>query len=97
MTTDIAETSPGRSLTRYDLADEAVKTYDLELREAHETITSLLDDLVADNPDVILDRQPMRPELLRNNLGDVDVQHWLTVSDETADTIRGALAAIYAS
>ncbi|MFD8919478.1 hypothetical protein ACFV0Y_16865 [Streptomyces sp. NPDC059569] len=96
MTTEIAETTPGRGLTHYDLADEAIETYNLTLKDAHETISSLLTDLVNDDPDVILDRQPMRPDLAVSNPADVDVYHWLTVSDETADTIRGALAAIYA-
>lgn len=97
MTTEIAQTTPGRGLTHYDLADDIMEAHGLTLAEAHELITSLLDGLVNDDPDIILDRQPMRPDLLRHNPTDLDIYHWLTVSDDTATTIREAAAAIYAN
>ncbi|MEU5838622.1 hypothetical protein ABZ820_33820 [Streptomyces diacarni] len=96
MTTEIFQNNPGRGFTRYDLVDEATRTYNLEPREAHEAINAFLEDLANDDPTVILDRQPVRPELLTSNPGHVDVDHWLTVSDETADHIRTGLAAVYA-
>ncbi|ROQ69159.1 hypothetical protein EDD93_3656 [Streptomyces sp. 840.1] len=95
MTTDIFEGMTGRGLISYDLCDEAMETYGLTQREAHEAISAFVQGLADDDSAIILDRQPTRPELLVNNPGDVDVDYWVTVSDETADHIRGALAASF--
>ncbi|TRV72585.1 hypothetical protein FKN01_29815 [Streptomyces sp. 130] len=91
MSTDIYEGMTGRELASYDLLDEAMTAHNLTQRNAHEAITALLQDLVADNQDLILDRRPVRTVTAPG----VDHNHWLTVSDETADHIREALAAIY--
>lgn len=97
MTTEIFEGITGRSISSYDLLDETIEKYGIDRTEAHETIRALLQGIVeSDGDSVILDRQPGRPQLLENNPGDVDVTYWLTVSDETAQTIREALASVYA-
>ncbi|MEE4491629.1 hypothetical protein [Streptomyces sp. BE230] len=90
-TTDIFEGMTGRDLATYDLCTEAENTYGLTQRDAHETITALLQDLITDEPALILDRQPVRTITAPG----IDNNHWLTISDETANHIRGALAAIY--
>ncbi len=94
MTTDIASNIPGRAITTYDLLEEIQETHGLDRRAAHDAIHAMLSDITsADGDEVILDRQPMRPELLVNNPGDVDIYYWLTISDDTADAIREAIAA----
>ncbi|MFF8250142.1 hypothetical protein [Streptomyces griseus] len=70
-------------------------TYGLDKATAHEAITAFLSGLTEDDPALILERTPVRPELLKGNPQDVDIDHWVTVSDETADHIRGALAASF--
>ncbi|MEX3101273.1 MULTISPECIES: hypothetical protein [unclassified Streptomyces] len=98
MTIQIFEGQTGRSIAGYDLLTEAVDTYGVDRAEAHETILSLLQGIVeTDGPHVILDRQPIRPHLLEHNPGVVDINHWLTASDETAGEIREGLAAVYAA
>ncbi|HEY6115127.1 MAG TPA: hypothetical protein VI172_04135 [Candidatus Dormibacteraeota bacterium] len=98
MTTEIFEGMTGRNISNYDLLDETTEKYGVDRAEAHEAITAMLQGIVeADGQDVILDRQPVRPHLLDSNPGDVDVNHWLTVSDETANEIREALASVYAA
>ncbi|WP_282204563.1 hypothetical protein [Kitasatospora fiedleri] len=96
MTTDIASRIPGRSVHSYDLLDEAVDTYGLTRAQAHGDIHAFLAQIVdIDGDDTILATEPMRPELLVDNPRDLDVYCWLTISDETADAIREALAAAY--
>ncbi|MGC5401896.1 hypothetical protein ACPXCP_39920 [Streptomyces sp. DT20] len=94
-TTEIAVTTPGRGLIAYDLCDEVMNTYGLGRRDAHEAITALLQDLTNDDSGLILDKRPVRPELLRDNPGCIDVDYWVTVSEETTDHIRSALAAVH--
>lgn len=95
MSTEIFEGMTGRSISAYDLLDETMDTYGLDKVAAHEAITAFLSGLTEDDPALILERTPVRPELLKSNPAHVDVNHWLTVSDETADHIRGALAATF--
>ncbi|UZI33935.1 hypothetical protein [Streptomyces sp. VB1] len=95
MSTDIYEGMTGRSISTYDLLDETMATYGLDKATAHEAITTFLSGLADDDSAVIVERTPVRPELLKNNPQDLDVDHWVTVSDETADHIRGALAATF--
>lgn len=96
MTTEIASRIPGRSITSYDLLDEAVATYGLSRAQAHDDIHAFLAQIVdIDGDGTILASEPMRPELLVDNPQDLDIYYWLTISDETADSIREALAAVY--
>ncbi|WP_327332935.1 hypothetical protein [Streptomyces anulatus] len=95
MSTEIFEGMTGRSIGSYDLLDETMETYGLDKTTAHEAIAAFLASLADDDSSVIIERTPVRPELLKSNPAHVDVTHWLTVSDETADHIRGALAAVY--
>ncbi|MFF6904510.1 hypothetical protein ACFY9Q_01040 [Streptomyces sp. NPDC012389] len=95
MSTEIYEGMTGRSISTYDLLDEAMDTYGLDKTTAHEAITAFLSGLVDDDPTLIIERTPVRPELLKSNPNSLDIDHWVTVSDETADHIRGALAASF--
>ncbi|MFD3571420.1 hypothetical protein [Streptomyces sp. NPDC058667] len=96
MSTEIYDDAPGRNFGNYDLLDEMTEKYSLDRRETHESIHAFLSQIVdIDGDDVILDKTPVRPELLRDNPNDLDIRHWLTISDETADTIRDAFAAVY--
>lgn len=95
MTTDIYQGMTGRSISTYDLLDETMTTYGLDKTTAHEAITAFLASLTDDDPALILERTPVRPELLKFNPTSLDIDHWVTVSDETADHIRGALAASF--
>ncbi|MFD8407164.1 hypothetical protein ACFV1G_21065 [Streptomyces anulatus] len=95
MSTEIFEGMTGRSIGTYDLLDEAMETYGLDKTTAHEAITAFLSGLTDNDSSIIVERTPVRPELLKSNPQDVDINHWVTVSDETADHIRGALAATF--
>ncbi|MFJ5294478.1 hypothetical protein [Streptomyces sp. NPDC088348] len=95
MTTEIFEGTTGRSISTYDLLDEAMATYGLDKATAHEAIAAFLSGLADDDSGVIITRTPVRPDLALSNPQDLDVDHWLTVSNETADHIRGALAASF--
>lgn len=98
MTTEIYSQNHGRGLSGYDLLDEVSDAYGLERAEAHDAIHAMLDGIIeADGDTVILERRPARPELLNSNPADNDIDHWLTISDETAAEIREALAAVYAA
>ncbi|MYX14432.1 hypothetical protein GTY67_13600 [Streptomyces sp. SID8374] len=94
-TTQIFEGMTGRNISTYDLLDETMTTYGLDKETAHEAIAAFLASLVDDDPALILERTPVRPELLEANPTSVDIDHWLTVSNETADHIREALAAVF--
>lgn len=91
----VASRIPGRAVHSYDLLDDVVEQTSMERGEAHESIHALLDQLIADDGEdaVVLHRQPIRPELLKSNPGQVDVYYWLTIRQETAELIREALAA----
>ncbi|MEG9551685.1 hypothetical protein V5N34_26790 [Streptomyces baarnensis] len=95
MSTEIFQGMTGRSISAYDLLDETMTAYGLDKTTAHEAITAFLNGLIDDDPAVILERTPVRPELLKHNPTDLDITHWVTVSDETAEHIRGALAASF--
>ncbi|MFI2354721.1 hypothetical protein ACH5AG_08540 [Streptomyces anulatus] len=95
MSTEIFEGATGRSISTYDLLDETMETYGLDKTTAHEAITAFLSGLTDDDSSVIIERTPTRPQLLTSNPNHVDIDHWLTVSNETADHIRGALAASF--
>lgn len=95
MTTTIASNNPGRSIATYDLLDEITEQFSLNRRDAHESIHALLDQLVADDDTVVLEQTPMRPELLKSNPADVDVDYWITISDDAADIIRESIAATH--
>ncbi|MEV6854762.1 hypothetical protein AB0M89_13245 [Streptomyces microflavus] len=95
MSTDIFEGMTGRSISTYDLLDETMDTYGLDKATAHEAISAFLGGLADDDSSVIIERTPVRPELLKSNPNSLDIDHWVTVSDETADHIRGALAASF--
>lgn len=97
MTTDIYSQNHGRNLSTYDLLDEIQEQYGLDRTEAHDAIHAMLTGIIeADGDHVILDRRPARPELLDDNPADNDIDHWLTISDATAQEIREALTATYA-
>ncbi|MFJ8677286.1 hypothetical protein [Streptomyces sp. NPDC093589] len=95
----VASNSHGRSIHGYDLLDEVMEQAGVGKREAHDAIHALLDQLVADDGEgaVIIHREPIRPELLKSNPGQVDVHYWLTIRQEFADLIREALAAKHAT
>ncbi|WP_435246319.1 hypothetical protein [Streptomyces sp. NRRL F-5630] len=97
MSTEIYSRTRGRSFASYDLADEAQEKYGLGRHEAHEAVHALLEDIISiDGEDaVILDRRPVAPELLTHNPNDLNVDHWLTITDAAAEDIREALAATY--
>ncbi|WP_098007785.1 hypothetical protein [Streptomyces sp. sk226] len=95
MSTDIFQGMTGRAISTYDLLDETMTTYGLDKTTAHDAITAFLNSLAEDDPAVVLERTPVRPGLLEFNPTDLDIDHWVTVSDETADHIRGALAASF--
>ncbi|MGW1015617.1 hypothetical protein [Streptomyces niveus] len=95
MTTEIFEGATGRSISTYDLLDEAMDTYGLDKATAHEAIAAFLSGMAQDDPAIILDRTPTRPELVQDNPNNLDTTHWLTVSDATANHIREALAASF--
>ncbi|WP_097982836.1 hypothetical protein [Streptomyces sp. f150] len=92
---DIYQGMTGRSVSTYDLLDETMTTYGLDKATAHEAITAFLTSLVEDDPALIVKRTPVRPELLEFNPTSLDIDHWITVTDETANHIRGALAATF--
>ncbi|MEU6058033.1 hypothetical protein [Streptomyces sp. NPDC047097] len=97
MTTEIYSQTHGRSISTYDLLDQVQEAHDLSRREAHDAIHAVLQQLDdATNDDVILTERPERPELLEHNPGHIDINYWLTISDETAQEIRDVLAATYA-
>ncbi|MFD1832392.1 hypothetical protein ACFSJS_22490 [Streptomyces desertarenae] len=95
MATEIASNIPGRTIHPYPLLDEIAERHNLSDREAHEAIHAMLDQIADIDGDVVLEQRPIRPELLESNPHDLDVYWWLTVSDETAQEIRDALAAQY--
>jgi hypothetical protein len=98
MTTEIFAQNHGRSISSYDLLDEVQEAYGLSQADAHNAIHAMLTGIVeASDGSVIIDRRPVRPELLESNPNDLDITYWLTVSDETATEIREALAALYAA
>ncbi|MFJ2630815.1 hypothetical protein ACIO6U_02475 [Streptomyces sp. NPDC087422] len=92
---EIASNNPGRTVYPYDLLDDVMEDTGLSRADAHAGIHAMLDDLInLDGEDtVILSRRPVDPALLESNPNDLDVYYWLTVSDETAQAIRDALAA----
>lgn len=96
MNTDIYSGKPGRAIGNYDLLTEIMDKYSLERREAHGSVVAFLDQIVAiDGEGTIIASTPVRPELLVSNPHDLDIDYWLTVSDETADSIREAFSAAY--
>lgn len=95
MSTEIFEGRTGRSISTYDLLDEVMDTYGLDKTTAHEAVAAFLSGLTDDDPTLVIERTPVRPELLKSNPQDLDIDHWLTVSDATVDHIRGALAASF--
>lgn len=98
MSTEIYNQNHGRSISSYDLLDEIQEKYGLSQRDAHDAIHAMLTGIIeSDGEDaVILGRTASNPELLDDNPNSRDVNYWFTISDETADTIREALAASYA-
>jgi hypothetical protein len=96
MTTEISSLNPGRAIHGYDLLDQIQETYIPDRAEAHAAIHAMLGQIIEiDGDDVILDTTPINPELLTFNPNDRDIYHWLTISDETAEFIREAIAASY--
>lgn len=98
MTTTIASHNPGRTIHDYDLLDEITDTYKLNRKEAHDGIHAFLSQITSidGDDDVILDRTPIRPELLLDNPRDLDIYYWLTISDDATEVIRESFAAVYA-
>jgi hypothetical protein len=96
MPTVIASLNPGRTVHSYDLLDEIQESTGLNRAEAHATIHAFLSQIadIDGEEAVILAQEPMRPELLENNHNDLDVYHWITISDDAADSIREACATI---
>ncbi|MFC8491767.1 hypothetical protein ACFUJU_13390 [Streptomyces sp. NPDC057235] len=96
MSTEIYDDFPGRGFSNYDLLDELVEKYGLDRREAHESIHAFLNQIVdIDGDGVILKREPVNPQLLVSNPRDLDIRHWLTISDSAANDIRNSFAAVY--
>lgn len=96
MTMDIYSQNHGRGLSGYDLLDQVEEQFHLGRPAAHDAIHAMLDGIIeAEGEGVILARRPARPELLTDGAPDVDVDHWLTISDETAAEICEALVATY--
>jgi prevent-host-death family protein len=92
-TVQIAEHQQGRGGYSYPLAIEVADILGVGIAQANDEILSTLRQLVdIDGPGIILDRQPIRPELLDYNPNDLDVDYWLTISEETASEIRCAVA-----
>lgn len=96
MPTVIASLNPGRTVYSYDLLDEIQESTGLSRANAHATIHQFLSQItdIDGEENVILAQEPMRPELLENNTHDLDVYHWITISDDAADGIREACSAI---
>lgn len=82
----------GRTIPAYDLLDEVTETYGLDRREAHDSIHAFLADL---GPSALVAETLQRPELADSNPGDVDVDVWVDITDEAAEHIREAFAAVY--
>lgn len=96
--TVIASLNPSRSIATYDLLDELTETYGLSREDAHASIHTFLSQIVEiDGDGVILAQEPQRPELLKSNPRDVDIDAWITISAGAADGIREAFAATYSS
>ncbi|MEU3603066.1 hypothetical protein ABZ714_30805 [Streptomyces sp. NPDC006798] len=93
---EIYDNDPGRTFGNYDLLNDITTQYDIDRTQAHELIHAMLNGLVQDDPNVILDRQPVHPGRLVSNPNDLDIRHWLIVSDDTEQTIRDAIAAVMA-
>ncbi|MEW1551581.1 hypothetical protein [Streptomyces tsukubensis] len=91
MSVEIYDSNPGRTISSYDLLDEIAEQHNLDRTAAHEMIHAMLDGLVQDDPSVILGREAEAPAR-GDNPHDLDVRYWLTVSDETAQLIREAIA-----
>ena len=97
MGTEIYNQNHGRGFSSYDLLDELSEYYGLDRRQAHDEIHAALEQIIGiDGADsVITDRRPVRPELLASNTQDVDVDYWLTISDQAADEIREQFVAVH--
>lgn len=97
-TTQIAEHQQGRGGYSYPLAVEVAELLGVAITEANDEVLTMLRQFVdADGPAIVLDRRPVKPELVGYNPNDLDVDHWLTVSQATADEIREAIAAQHES
>ncbi|MEU0940281.1 hypothetical protein [Embleya sp. NPDC005971] len=96
MSVEIASHIPGRTVHPYELLDE-MRKYVGSDREAHDSIHVFLNQIVEidGEENVILSTRPIRPELLESNPQDLDVYHWITISDDAAQDIRDAFAAAY--
>jgi len=97
MSTDIYTGKPGRAISSYDLLDEMQDAYGLDRRETHDSIITFMEQ-VADidgGSATVESTRPVRPQLLKANSADVDVDSWTTISDEAANGIRAAFAATY--
>ena len=90
MVTEIYNQNHGRGFSGYDLLDELSETYKLDRRQTHDEIHAALEQIIGidDADTVITDRRPVRPELLASNDQDLDVDYWLTITDQAADEIR---------
>lgn len=96
MTMDIYSQNHGRGLSGYDLLDQIEEQFHLSRTDAHDAIHAMLNGIIeAEGESVILNRRPARPELLTDDAPDVDIDHWLTISDETAAEICEALVSAY--
>ncbi|MEV7804970.1 hypothetical protein AB0O28_18675 [Microbispora sp. NPDC088329] len=94
MTIEIASLREGRNAPAYHLADEIADAHGMSRSEAHAAIHAMLGQIAEiDGDGVILARRPQRPELLKDNPHDLDIDWWLTISEDTADQIREAIAA----
>ncbi|GAA4688232.1 hypothetical protein [Streptomyces youssoufiensis] len=95
MSTVISSLRPGRTIHPYPLLNEIVERYGVSRSEAHEGIHDFLGQIVDIDGEeaVILGQEPIQPHLLRDNPRDLDVDYWVTITDEAAETIREAWAA----
>jgi len=97
MSTDIYTGKTGRAISSYDLLDEMQETYGLDRREAHESITAFLAQIIdIDGEDNVVEMtRAVQPELLLDNPSDLDVDYWTTITAAAADDIRNTFAATY--
>lgn len=95
MSTVIADHSPGRGAPPYDLLQEVTTRYpELGDMDAHDAVWQVLEDLTSLGEDWEVDREPVDPIAARSGR-DRDRRHWITITEDAADSIREALAATH--
>jgi len=85
----------GQTIPGYALRDEATVRYGIRARAAHDTITTALEQAIADlgREKVVVDERPVNPDRPEPHGESVDT--WLIVTQEAANLVRDALAKTY--